>query len=582
MDRTKLFIALLLSLASMDTLAQNLVPNPSFELRLGCPSSKGQMNKVAFWSAAMGSPDYFNPCSSSTLAQVPDNIFGSEHAATGEAYVGLDLVANQEFIQVKLNTPLVPRITYEVSFKYSLADDWGYGIDKLGLYFSKDEPPSGDSVRGRVPQLVTEDTLNNRDGWTEIRMEYTAKGGEQYVVFGNFNNPASAVIIQDSSGIPSCYAYLDDVVISSQRPCFFKLIDDTTICEGAELVLDATTVGASYLWQDSSTSRNYAVEEAGTYWVDVTIGDCSMRDTVHVSTLPSPVIGLGNDTTLCEGDTLLLRVLPDTTSCTWQDSSMASSFTVRQEGEYWVHASLGSCSAADTIQVDYLPLPILALGGDTTLCHDDTLVLDFAHLNGSYVWQDSSTDPSFTTAQEGDYWVAVTVDGCTVLDSIHVNRSPLMPIDLGRDSTICYGDSVLLDVTTDDASYMWNDLTTAPTYSITEAGLYWVEVQVEDCTVLDSIVVSRLICEAILDIPNIFTPNQDGVNDLFTPIESVGIVSMETKIYNRWGQLVFETDRPTIEWDGQGHVNGSYFWQIRYIDIYANQRNLKGYVHLIR
>jgi gliding motility-associated-like protein len=92
------------------------------------------------------------------------------------------------------------------------------------------------------------------------------------------------------------------------------------------------------------------------------------------------------------------------------------------------------------------------------------------------------------------------------------------------------------------------------------------------------VLISEEDCEIVLEIPTVFTPNNDGSNDLFIPIISKGIVSMKTIIYNRWGNTIFETNNLLIHWNGQGVSDGTYFWVVNYIDINRDENIIKGHV----
>ena len=83
-------------------------------------------------------------------------------------------------------------------------------------------------------------------------------------------------------------------------------------------------------------------------------------------------------------------------------------------------------------------------------------------------------------------------------------------------------------------------------------------------------------------MPNVFTPNSDGINDIFVPIISKGIVSMNTIIYNRWGNKIYETNDLLVEWDGQDVSDGVYFWIVNYTDINDVKNNLKGHVTILK
>jgi gliding motility-associated-like protein len=116
-------------------------------------------------------------------------------------------------------------------------------------------------------------------------------------------------------------------------------------------------------------------------------------------------------------------------------------------------------------------------------------------------------------------------------------------------------------------SYHWQDSSTGQFFQVTAAGAYWVTVELDQCTNSDTILVTQHDCEALLIIPNCFTPNGDGVNETFKAV-SQNLSSYQIYIFNRWGQLLFESSDPEIGWDGK--VNGTncpvgtYFFLIKY------------------
>ena len=228
----------------------------------------------------------------------------------------------------------------------------------------------------------------------------------------------------------------------------------------------------------------------------------------------------------------------------------------------------------------------IELGSDIALCEGESLVLDATTAGATYLWQDNSTDPTLTVTQSGTYWSQVTQGGVTVSDTIVVTFDPLPEVDLGDDITICEDDSLKLDVTNANASYLWQDGSTSPTYSSSEASVIWVEVTRGVCTVSDTLVMQEENCEVSLILPNVFTPNGDSKNDLFEPIERVGIASMDTHIFNRWGQEVYQSDKLDIEWQGtldsRNIPVGGYFWVVNYTDRWGNSGVQKGHLTLLR
>ncbi len=189
----------------------------------------------------------------------------------------------------------------------------------------------------------------------------------------------------------------------------------------------------------------------------------------------------------------------------------------------------------------------------------------------------SAGNHNFNILSGGSAQYSMWFDNFTVAKSC-----PLPTVNLGNDTTLCQGETMLLDATTLNATYLWQNNSTTPTFSVTQQGTYWVDVTVNNCTLTSTILIHEEVCEIILELPNIFTPNNDGANDLFVPIISKGIVSMSTIIYNRWGSKVFETKNLAIKWDGQGVAEGTYFWIVYYTDINGVKNNLNGYLTLLK
>ncbi len=361
---------------------------------------------------------------------------------------------------------------------------------------------------------------------------------------------------------------------------------DTSLCEGETLVLDATNANATYLWQDNTTGSTYEVTQPGLYWVKATIGQCSTTDTIEVTYNPLTTIALGKDTTLCEGEVLVLDATTANAAYQWSDGSTNSTLQVTQTGTYWVALTVDHCSTTDTIQVAYHPLPSTKLPTELILCEGETTNLDVTLPNATYVWQDQATDPTYKVTKPGTYWVTITTNNCSITDTIQV-INPVPNVHIGNDTTICLGTTVTLNAYTPNATYLWSDHSTQATFNVSQAGAYWVEVTVDGCTATATIEIQEKDCTTSLEMPNVVTPNQDGKNDVFAPIRSNNIRSMNTRIYNRWGKEVFSTDQLTIDWKGTTHSgnivpNGVYFWVIKYTDVNGNKATMNGTVTVLR
>jgi hypothetical protein len=132
--------------------------------------------------------------------------------------------------------------------------------------------------------------------------------------------------------------------------------------------------------------------------------------------------------------------------------------------------------------IDTSPLLTLSnfLGSDTTICQGDSFDLSASFPGATYLWQDNSTDSTFTVTQGGIYWVEITLNGCTVSDTINVSETIIDP-SLGNDTAICIGSSFDLNAFNQGATYLWQDNSTDSIFTVNQGGTYWVEVSKNGC-----------------------------------------------------------------------------------------------------
>ncbi|MCF8296560.1 MAG: gliding motility-associated C-terminal domain-containing protein [Saprospiraceae bacterium] len=217
---------------------------------------------------------------------------------------------------------------------------------------------------------------------------------------------------------------LQDTIVYPIRINPFPIINlgnDTILCDGLTLLLDATIPKASYLWQNNSIDSIFTVSQSGQYWVEVTLEQCKASDTINVNYNPLPFVDLGNDTSLCAGNNLLLNPGNSNSIFIWQNNSTDSTFNVTKKGTYWVEVIKNNCSSSDTILVNYYNAPFVDLGNDATICLGETIILDVSNSNYTFQWQDNSTNPTFEVIQPGLYWVIVSDSNCSTSDSIIID-----------------------------------------------------------------------------------------------------------------------------------------------------------------
>ncbi|MFC2111536.1 T9SS type A sorting domain-containing protein [Bacteroidota bacterium] len=148
--------------------------------------------------------------------------------------------------------------------------------------------------------------------------------------------------------------------------------------------------------------------------------NCSTLDSIDIKFYPVPMVYLGKDTSVCEGDTFLLIATYPNSTYLWHDNSIDSILETINSGIHWVKVTLGNCSTIDSIIISHKPLPLVSLGNDTTICEGDELILDATFPNASYLWNNNTTIPTCLASKEGTYWVELALNNCFNNDTINI------------------------------------------------------------------------------------------------------------------------------------------------------------------
>ncbi|HRH70641.1 MAG TPA: gliding motility-associated C-terminal domain-containing protein [Flavobacteriales bacterium] len=346
--------------------------------------------------------------------------------------------------------------------------------------------------------------------------------------------------------------------------------NDTTICLGSSVVLNAGNPGLSYAWSTGATSQSISVQSAGTYSVVVGNGSCTATDAIVIAT-QAPPLDVLQDVTQCSGQAALLDA--GNAGCTylWSQGTNAQTLAVNASGTYSVIVTdpIG-CSGTFDAVVQLVAPPVVQLGPDTVLCDGEALVVDAGNPGSSYLWSDGSTARTITIREPGTYTALVNNGLCQRSDAIVVAFDPSPAQMATRQFHTCLGEDqqyVRLDAGNPGSRYEWSTGEHAQVILAGAYGWYVVEVTNQfDCAGRDSAQVIEY-CPSAIFIPNTFTPNGDGTNDTFIPVGK-NIAAMHLYVFDRWGDLLFESDDPTMGWDGTygGEVvkNDIYVWRLSY------------------
>jgi hypothetical protein len=204
--------------------AQNLAPNPGFEIYTACPNNNSQVTFAPPWNApTTGTPDYLQACSTDPNYSAPNSIFGNQTPHTGNAYMGLlahyksssQNTNVREYIQAPLLSPLAAGQSYTVSFYVSLADNSKWAVDSMGAYFSVGPvAQSNNFAIAASPQVSNQGgVISDKTNWVLIQGTFTANGGETHLIIGNFKDDANTTITALTGTLEYGYYFIDDVSV---------------------------------------------------------------------------------------------------------------------------------------------------------------------------------------------------------------------------------------------------------------------------------------------------------------------------------------------------------------------------------
>ncbi|MEO6356242.1 MAG: T9SS type B sorting domain-containing protein [Ferruginibacter sp.] len=389
----------------------------------------------------------------------------------------------------------------------------------------------------------------------------------------------------------------DTVVVMAAPPVSINLGTDKIKCNDEKVLLSAPAGFISYSWGPAyqltpvtDSQVTVAPLRDTSYFIkaEKTPG-CFAFDTIAVKVNTSAPIHLGTDKSFCTGDSIVLNAGSGFTSYTWNTGAVSQKITVFFKGLYFVSATnqLG-CVSKDTVAVTVFANPAVHLGNDFSLCKGSTQTLD-AGVFSHYLWNDLSTSQTLQVTTTGLYAVTVTDQHhCVGSDTVVVAGILPLPANfLPADTLMCQYETIQLAARGDFTSYVWSTNNIDKTIAVKTPGLYWLQVKDRNnCVGRDSVAIGLKECVAGFYIPSAFTPNHDGLNDVFKPILLGNVLQYRFLVHNRYGQVVFETTDLKAGWDGK--VNGidqnshGFTWVCWYLLQGSTAKMEKGNVMLLR
>lgn len=322
---------LFLSLYIIPMQAQNLVPNPSFEEYIQLPPCSNYFqptqylkNYLFHWDQPTnGSTDFWYTQISTTCILNPLTTLGKQpntgYGCTGLITFSNEVLNTREYLEIKLNNTLSVGKVYSCGFYVNPKNKiLKFISNNLGMYFSdtlidlKNDDIFYAPFLNYSPQFFISELIET-DNWVKQSGCFKAKQANKYLLIGNFFDDArtSTKKVSDNNRLlEHAYYLIDDVFVEElayELP-EFSLGRDTTLCDWQNFTISpqlASLDSLRYRWQNGDTSQTYIVRQPGIYWVDITRGVCTVRDSMVVRY--EPAVNLGKDTVLCKGETLNLK-----------------------------------------------------------------------------------------------------------------------------------------------------------------------------------------------------------------------------------------------------------------------------------
>jgi gliding motility-associated-like protein len=469
-----------------------------------------------------------------------------------------------------------------------------------------------DSIVVTVNELPLGDAVQDVTICIGDSTQLNATGGDTYVwtPTTDLNDPNIAdpwatsivttnyvVLITDINGCTDS----DTVLVTINNLPNISAGSDIQICIGDTTQL-LVTGGDTYLWtpetglsNDTSSNPTVTINDTTEYIVTGTdVNGCINSDTVSVIINPFPTVSAGNDVNICIGDTTQLTATGgesyNWTNGTFLDDNLIfnPNATPDTTMEFIVTVTdSNTCVNMDSVIVSVFIIETIS---DQSICLEDSVQLDvFGSIGNAYTWTPSTylSNPNianpYSTAQEDiTYYVSVSdVQGCSDQDSVIITvlsvpiASFTPEIEAGCEGVVVKFTNTSIDGFSFDWLFGDGGTTTdeSPTYAFPYGEDFTATLTVTNtngCIDNSTFSGSALDFDDYFDIfiPNVFTPNGDGENDIFA-VEVAGELNdcSDLKIYNRWGQIIFISTGGNTKWDGYTNVGlavpeGTYFFVV--------------------
>ena len=387
--------------------------------------------------------------------------------------------------------------------------------------------------------------------------------------------------------------FLDSINVS-YHPFIDVLGEDEQACPEENLVYNANPILSSYLWSNASILPYIEPLVSGEYTIIATDEfNCIFHDTVYIEIHPTPEISFDGIPLICEFGNTEITAITDAPTVNWSNSVTNNTNIISIPGQYEVLVtSEYGCINTDSIVIEQFFFGDLDLPTDTFFCHGESVTLD-PNYNplATYTHNTDTIYSSIEISQPGNYLIEGNYEICHQTTNVLIADQAIPIIGFGGRNSYCslgeplHTELVVFSDNSEDIIHFGDLLVVGPV-QVNEEGDYIVTASDSYGCVSETTIPVVEICPPIVYIPNTFTPDHDGINEVFR-VTALFIEKYSIVIYNRWGEILYESNDVSKPWNGDVNKgthyaqNDTYHYIIQVRGTNHNDYKFKGIINII-
>jgi gliding motility-associated-like protein len=368
-----------------------------------------------------------------------------------------------------------------------------------------------------------------------------------------------------------------------------------TINNGAQQTITSTGDVATILIP-TNIVQNYTVSLIEIEGSGITSCSQAINETVNIVVNPSPIVIITGETEYCFNSSSLLDAGSSFTSYSWSTGATTQTInatqtdnpiTVTVENEFQCFTESAPITVIEQEKIELNNFPpvcdgVLVMQGNEGVNTGSWSTLDDVEVE----FESNDLNTTITYTEFGNIGIVYSEANCNDSDTTFLLFVE-QPWTHVNDTVTCLGEAFILSASAvpQNENYIWNTGSSESGIIVNESGIYTVTVSNVCGSFSDQAQIDFILCD--VDFPNVFTPNNDEVNDHFQLISHYGITNFSIVILNRWGNVVFESNQPDFKWNGSSKndkhcSDGVYFYKANIETISGEEIEKTGFIHLLR